>query len=125
MEVTQRPDKMDVVSDNKAASQPPQQQQQNNFKENVQRYLHPSPGTVPIDVQVLQGKNLTPLFPSSLVDTLCNSLQAVAIHFVKTLTVLVVCPHLLSSHSCSTQSISFLLFHFNGIGQLIATDAIQ
>jgi hypothetical protein len=43
MEVTQRPDKMDVVSDNKAASQPPQQQQQNNFKENVQRYLHPSP----------------------------------------------------------------------------------
>jgi hypothetical protein len=60
MEVTQRPDKMDVVSDNKAASQPPQQQQQNNFKENVQRYLHPSPGTVPIDVQ-MQGKNLTPL----------------------------------------------------------------
>jgi hypothetical protein len=42
MEVTQRPDKMDVVSDNKTASQPPQQQQ-NNFKENVQRYLHPSP----------------------------------------------------------------------------------
>jgi len=62
MEVTQRPDKMDVVSDNKAASQPPQQQQ-NNFKENVQRYLHlsPLPGTVPIDVQALQGKNLTPL----------------------------------------------------------------
>jgi len=38
MEVTQRPDKMDVVSDNKPATQPPQQQQ-NNFKENVQRYF--------------------------------------------------------------------------------------
>jgi hypothetical protein len=39
----------------------------------------------------LQDKNLTPLSLSSLVATLCNSLQAVAIHFVKTLTVLVVC----------------------------------
>jgi hypothetical protein len=59
MEVTQRPDKMDVVTDNKpTTSQQQQPQQQSNFKENVQRYrtIHhpPPPPSLLADSHLLQ-----------------------------------------------------------------------
>jgi hypothetical protein len=56
MEVTQRPDKMDVVTDNKPTTSQQQQPAQSNFKENVQRYrtIHPPSPPLLADSHLLQ-----------------------------------------------------------------------